>query len=94
MFELALERIAKSSDLLVLMCAIIFVLGMVIRVLWKKINENDETHRKAMVAKDKEISKLNATNLETVTDNTAAMIELKNVTDEIRNDIKDVKNGN
>jgi len=59
----------------------------------KQIETQGKAHRKAIVAKDKEIAKMNESYLGIVTDNTAAMVKMLTLFDEMRNDIKDVKNG-
>jgi len=93
MYEQALERVAELSNFLFLLCGIVFVLGAVVLAFWKKLNDVNKEHKKEIAVKDKAIAKLNSANLETLKDNTAAMVKMMTLFDEIRNDIKDVKNG-
>lgn len=90
----AYNRIAESSDLIVVFVVIIAALGYALRILWKRHVANVDSDKKAIIAKDEEIARLNTVNSDTLKDNIGVMTKMLVVFDEVRNDIKDVKNGN
>ena len=101
MYDIVYDRLANAADVIVVMAFIILSLGVVVRVLWKKIEAKDKdilavtaAHALAM-AKEKELAKVqDIKNLEAVAANTAAMVQVSTMFNELRNDLKDIKNGN
>ena len=92
MFELALKRIAESSDLIILFCFIIFVLGLVIRVLWKSYQAKDKALAKTITSYSKKLEDKNDDILQALIANTKALESSGNKYSELRLDIKDLKN--
>ena len=93
-FDLVYNRLVEASDVIVVMVIIIIALGFTIYKLWGKISNAEKAHKKLVAAKDKEIARVNSSNIEIVKSNTGAMTKMLILFDEIRNDIKDFKNDN
>lgn len=99
-FEIVYNRLANAADVIVVMAIIVVALGVALRVLWKKIDQKDKdilsltkAHSKA-IEKEKDYGKeRDIENLEAVSANTAAMVHVSTQFNELRNDIKELKNG-
>jgi len=98
MFEIVIERLAQSSDVILVMGVVIAVLFRMLMSDKKEAKKERDAHNKAIVkltlSNSKKIEDLNADILQALIDSTAAMVSVDKNYTELRNEIKDKNNGN
>jgi len=94
MFEVVLNRLAISSDVIFVMGIFIILLVVGVVKLYNSKATQQEVHDKLIVevtlAHNKEITKLNDDILKALIDSTAAMVSVNNNYTELRSDLKDL----
>jgi len=98
MYDIVYNRLAQSSDVIfVLGMFILFLVGVLIYI-YKRSEKKEETNKTIIkdlhIAHSKDIEDLNASILKALIDNTAALVSIDKNYTELRDDIKDIKNGN